>query len=68
MNIVDANNRLSLKPLEDLRYIKDEVAPLPFIDNEFDFVFSNGVLHHTNKMQFGINELLRVLKSGGRVS
>lgn len=38
---------------------------LPFPDESFDFVFSNGVLHHTTDMAKGIRELLRVLKSEG---
>tara|TARA_Y100000589_G_C27197583_1_gene647669 strand:- start:3161 stop:4252 length:1092 start_codon:yes stop_codon:yes gene_type:complete len=66
INISDANYRLGLKKLEGLRYIKDEVAPLPFQNNEFDYVFSNGVLHHTNKIDLGIQELLRVLKPNGK--
>ena len=31
-----------------------------------DFVFSNGVLHHTPDPQLAVNEIHRVLKKGGR--
>lgn len=37
---------------------------LPFEDNTFDFVSSNGVLHHAPRMQQAINEAYRVLKPG----
>ena len=38
------------------------VLKLPFRDNFFDFVFCNGVLHHTTNMEKGLRELYRVLK------
>jgi SAM-dependent methyltransferase len=38
---------------------------LPFADNSFDIVYSNGVLHHSPDTQAGVAELLRVLKPGG---
>lgn len=39
-----------------------DVLSLPFEDNFFDFVFCNGVLHHTKDMEKGIRELYRILK------
>ncbi len=39
---------------------------LPFTDDTFDFVFSNGVLHHTPDTHQAVNEAWRVLKPGGR--
>ena len=38
---------------------------LPFEDNSFDIVYSNGVLHHTNDTEKAISEVYRVLKPGG---
>ncbi|MDQ5845014.1 MAG: class I SAM-dependent methyltransferase [Acidobacteriota bacterium] len=38
---------------------------LPFPDESFDVVYSNGVLHHTPDTAGGIRELHRVLKPGG---
>jgi ubiquinone/menaquinone biosynthesis C-methylase UbiE len=38
---------------------------LNFEDSRFDFVFSNGVIHHTVDMRRCFAELGRVLKSGG---
>lgn len=39
---------------------------LPFADDHFDIVYSNGVLHHTNDTERAIAEVYRVLKPGGR--
>lgn len=38
---------------------------LPFADNEFDVVYSWGVLHHTPDTERAFQEVYRVLKSGG---
>ena len=40
---------------------------LPFPDNYFDLVLSHEVLEHVQDDQQAINEILRVLKSGGRL-
>jgi len=39
---------------------------LPFADNCFDIVYSNGVLHHSLDTDKCIDEVYRVLKPGGR--
>ena len=41
------------------------VLELPFADESFDFVFCNGVLHHTSSMERGLDEYVRVLRRGG---
>lgn len=38
---------------------------LPFRDNSFDIVYSNGVLHHSENTDRCIDEVYRVLKPGG---
>lgn len=38
---------------------------LPFADESFDVVYSNGVLHHTPDTAGGVRELHRVLRPGG---
>jgi len=47
-------------------FAEADVLALPFADDSFDFVFSNGVLHHSESIERGLGELARVLKPGGR--
>lgn len=65
--IEDARKRISNFPLKDkIEFMVGNVLELPFEDDRFDFVFSNGVLHHTNDPEKGIDEIYRVLKPGGK--
>jgi ubiquinone/menaquinone biosynthesis C-methylase UbiE len=64
--IRDARSRLHRCPAEGVSFRHGSVLDLPFSDGAFDFVYSNGVLHHTKQMARGFRELLRVLKPGGR--
>lgn len=52
--------------IENVSYRKTDVINLPFADSSFDFVFSNGVLHHTLSTEQGMSELRRVMKPQGR--
>jgi ubiquinone/menaquinone biosynthesis C-methylase UbiE len=47
-------------------FVEADVLALPFEDESFDFVFCNGVLHHSESIERGLAELARVLKPGGR--
>ena len=46
--------------------LQTDAENLPFGDDHFDIVYSNGVLHHTNDTERAIAEVRRVLKPGGR--
>lgn len=61
-----AQTRADQAAMEGVRYKRADVLQLPFSDSEFDFVFSNGVLHHTRDTLHGVRELLRVMKPDGR--
>ena len=65
-NLEDANKRLSERKREGLSFVCGSVLDMPFENESFDFVFSNGVLHHTTDLKQGLRELLRVLKRDGR--
>jgi len=46
--------------------MQSDAENLPFADNTFDIVYSNGVLHHTPDTERSIAEVYRVLKPGGQ--
>ena len=48
------------------RFVHHDAETLPFDDDTFDLVYSNGVLHHTPNTAQAVAEMLRVLKPGGR--
>jgi SAM-dependent methyltransferase len=39
---------------------------LPFADGSFDYVYTHGVIHHIDTPDLAVQELLRVLRPGGR--
>ena len=52
--------------LNEVSFTQGSVLDLPFDNETFDFVFSNGVLHHTKDDRKGLSEIYRVLKPGGK--
>lgn len=48
------------------RLLRSDAEALPFADASFDFVFSWGVIHHTPNTERAAQEILRVLRPGGR--
>jgi SAM-dependent methyltransferase len=52
----------------ELVRLTDDHVSLPFADGEFDFVNSQGVIHHTSDPAAILRELHRVLRPGGEGS
>jgi ubiquinone/menaquinone biosynthesis C-methylase UbiE len=48
-----------------LTFQEADILQLPFPDRSFDFVFSNGVLHHTRDWKSALGEYGRVMKRSG---
>jgi ubiquinone/menaquinone biosynthesis C-methylase UbiE len=65
-NSVNLAQKMSPFKKSEVNFIQGSVLKLPFKNNSFDFVFSNGVLHHTESTEKGLSELYRVLKPGGQ--
>lgn len=61
----DARERIARAGIEDVSFKHGSVLDMPFKNDSFDIVFSNGVLHHTENWEQGVAEQLRVLKEGG---
>ena len=51
--------------IENVFFIKIDFFDLKFKNNNFDYVISNGVLHHTKNAQQAFKCLVNVLKPGG---
>ncbi len=63
--LADARRRVKSLKINNVKFLKGNVLNLSFPEKTFDFVFSNGVLHHTVSIEKGISEISRVLKNGG---
>lgn len=53
--------------LSNLELIQADINFLPFPEYFFDYVWSEGVIHHTKNPEKSFKELSRVLKKGGRI-
>jgi ubiquinone/menaquinone biosynthesis C-methylase UbiE len=62
----NAKFRLMGELAEGCNAVNGDSEALPFADDTFDIVYSNGVLHHTLDTEKAIAEVLRVLKPGGQ--
>ena len=59
-------NRIRLKNLSG-NVLNATATDLPFKDDEFDLVFSHGVLHHIPEAEKAAREMSRVLRPGGKL-
>jgi ubiquinone/menaquinone biosynthesis C-methylase UbiE len=60
-----ARENFALRQL-DGAFVHHDAETLPFDDDSFDLVYSNGVLHHTPNTNQVVSEIRRVLRPGGR--
>ena len=60
-----AQENLALRGLTGT-FVLHDAETLPFDDNAFDVVYSNGVIHHTPNTRAVVCEMRRVLRPGGR--
>ena len=61
------SKRLELRRLKYEAIVQASAVAIPFLDCQFDVVFSHGVLHHIPEIQSAQNEIRRVLKDDGRL-
>lgn len=67
MIAVAQRNALEYGLSQRVEYVHCSGSRMPFDDNAFDAVFSNGSLHEWTEPQSTFNEIWRVLKPGGRI-
>ena len=53
--------------LTRVRFVQDNLYELGLAGNSFDFVGSNGVLHHHTRVEPAIAEIFRVMRPGARL-
>jgi SAM-dependent methyltransferase len=51
--------------LDNVRFQRDNLLDLSLPDKSFDYVFCNGVLHHTSDPYLGFQHLVRITRPGG---
>ncbi len=64
-HLAHAQENFALRGLKG-EFVHHDAETLPFPDNTFDVVYSNGVIHHTPSTQHVVQEIRRVLKPGGK--
>jgi ubiquinone/menaquinone biosynthesis C-methylase UbiE len=65
--IEHVKHRLNLYNLNAEGYAVADSENLPFADNEFDLVYSWGVIHHTPDTAKAMREIIRVCKPGEKI-
>jgi|TARA_R110000803_G_scaffold210119_1_gene281104 ubiquinone/menaquinone biosynthesis C-methylase UbiE len=65
-NIERATENLQSIGFNNFNIQTGNAVDLPFSNDNFDFCFSNGVLHHVYEFDRTLREVFRVLKPGGR--
>ena len=64
--VISTYKKLSLVNKKSFLCLNCDAENLPIIDKSFDFVYSNGVLHHSKSTTKTIKEVYRVLKPSGK--
>lgn len=67
LDLSSASLELAKKRAPKGNYFNGDNSNLPFINNSFDIVVSNGVLHHTKNPEISFKENSRILKEGGKM-
>ncbi len=67
LDITDQHLELARRRVGNLAtVVKGDMRELPFEDSSFDYVYSHGVIHHSDEPEKIASEIIRVLRPGGR--
>jgi ubiquinone/menaquinone biosynthesis C-methylase UbiE len=64
-NVATTRMRAEQRGLDNVTVRGQSLVEIPFEDESFDVVWSNGVLHHTGDTDGSLKEIARLLKPGG---
>jgi len=53
--------------IEGSHFIQADILQLPFLEDTFDTIFAEGVLHHTPSTEFALKSLVSLLEQGGEI-
>ena len=59
---------INTKPYPNIHILQADLMRLPFKERTFDFIFSEGVLHHTPDTKRAFQTLLKFLAPGGEIA
>ncbi len=66
--VLAAQDRIAERNLSQTAHVQvASVLDIPFPDRTFDYVVSSGVIHHTPDPKRGFDEIVRVIKPGGKL-
>ena len=57
--------RETLRDCDGIEYRLIDIQEIPFADHSFDIVIANMMLYHVPDLNWGLREVMRVLRSGG---
>lgn len=66
-SLARAREQANQYDVRNVTFVKQDVLALEFPDEQFDYAYSVGVLHHTGDPFRGFQEMVRVTKPGGVV-
>lgn len=58
-------SRLATRSNLPVEFMEGDVLDLPVESARYEFVFCNGVIHHTRNIEAGLDEYVRVMRPGG---
>ena len=68
MEVEHANTRAADRNIDNLHFVNGDMEKMPFSDEKFNVVISNGAFCLASNKEAAFREIYRVLKPGGRFS
>ena len=66
-SLIEAKNFVTSNSIKNITFYRMNIFNLFFLENTFDVIISNGVLHHTHNAELAFTKLCKVLKNKGLI-